>query len=264
MKRLRDTGSPRTIHSRTYESAVLPRIKKTDRILDFGAGQMDYVKKLKKEGYDIHGVEFYFRKNGINVLDTRAVHRHIDQLCKSLRERGRYDVVICDSVINSVTSVRAEEAVLTTVNALCKPGGLVVFSGRSKAFCDRLTNKRKTSTGGTRDVWFLDNDGITAMYQRGIWLFQKFHSLAQVRELGAKYIGPKYQIIDHDGPIKQEIRASSFAVWGTKSIELPRDLVRSCLSFEFDLPLPNGKSYGRHEDICQAWEAAVMRELAPA
>ncbi len=72
------------------------------------------------------------------------------------------ELVVCDSVLNSVTSVEAENGVLTTVNAFCKLGGTIVFSGRSPSFSDRLTKKRRTSTGKTRDVWFLDKDGITA------------------------------------------------------------------------------------------------------
>jgi ParB family chromosome partitioning protein len=258
MKRLRDTGRDRTIQSRCYENAVLPQIKKSDRILDFGAGQMDYVKKLRREGYDIHGVEFYLRTPKSNQLDISRVHKHIDQLCDSLKSHGLYDVVICDSVINSVTSVEAERAVLTTVNALCRKGGLIVFSGRARGIVDRLTQKRKVSTGKTRDVWFLDRDGITAMYQRGVWLYQKFHNLAQVKELGARYIGPHFEVVDHDRPggAKTEIRSSSFAVHGRKLVEFSPEEVHAALKFEFNLPLPEGKRYGRGADICAAWDAA--------
>jgi ParB family chromosome partitioning protein len=266
MKRLRDTGRDRTIQSRCYENAVLPQIKKTDRILDFGAGQMDYVKKLRREGYDIHGLEFYLRTPKSNQLDISRVHKHIDQLCESLQTHGLYDVVICDSVINSVTSVEAERAVLTTVNALCRKGGLVVFSGRARGIVDRLTQKRKVSTGKTRDVWFLDRDGITAMYQRGVWLYQKFHNLAQVKELGARYIGPHFEVVDHDRPggAKTEIRSSSFAVHGWKMVEFPREEVHAALKFEFNLPLPEGKRYGRGADICVAWDAAMKLTKSPA
>ena len=215
MKRLRKTDKPKVMKSRTYE-AIIPRLKKTDRILDFGAGQMDYVKKLRAEGYDIHGLEFYLRTPRSNDLDVSRVHRHIDQLCQILKTKGRFDVVICDSVVNSVTSVEAETAVLTTVNAMCRPGGLIVFSGRSRSYTDRLTKQRKANTGNTRDVWFLDSNGITAMYQRGIWLYQKFHTLADVRALAQRYIGPEFEVIDHDGPLKSEIKASSWAVVGRR------------------------------------------------
>jgi ParB family transcriptional regulator, chromosome partitioning protein len=250
MKRLRATSEDkRQIHSRCYESVVIPRLKPGMRILDFGAGQMDYVKKLKAEGHRIMGLEFYLRKPGSDDLNISLVQRHITQLCKELRDNGPFDMVVCDSVLNSVTSVEAENAVLTTVNALCNLGGTMVFSGRSRSFSDRLTKKRRTSTGKTRDVWFLDKDGITAMYQRGIWLYQKFHSLEQVKELCRRFIGPKFEIIDHDGPLKDEIRASSFAFVGKKSIELPQETVESALKFEFNLPLPEGQRYGRGQDI---------------
>ena len=264
MKRLRDTGRDRTIESRCYENAVIPKISKTDRILDFGAGQMDYVKRLRKEGFDIHGVEFYLRTPKSNQLDISRVHRHIDQLCESLDAKGLYDVVVCDSVINSVTSVEAERAVLTTVNAFCRPGGLMIFSGRARGIIDRLTQKRKVSTGKTRDVWFLDRDGITAMYQRGVWLYQKFHNLAQVEELGRAYIGPKFDVIDHDRPgnAKTEIRASSFAVRGYKTVKFTEEEYHAALKFEFNLPLPEGKRYGRGADICKAWDNA--RKLSSA
>jgi hypothetical protein len=70
-----------------------------------------------------------------------------------------------------------------------------------------------------------------------------------VKELGRRFIGPKFEIIDHDGPLKDEIRASSFAFVGKKSIELPQETVESALKFEFNLPLPEGQRYGRGQDI---------------
>lgn len=129
------------------------------------------------------------------------------------------------------------------------PGGAIVFSGRSRTYTDRLTAKRRVNTGKTRDVWFLDENGITATYQRGIWLYQKFHSIDQIRELGRTYIGPKFEIVDYDGGGEKEIRASSFAVVGLKTAELPREEAESALRFEFNLPLPEGKRYGRAGDV---------------
>ncbi len=87
-------------------------------------------------------------------------------------------------------------------------------------------------------------------------LSRKFHSLEQVKELGRRFIGPKFEIIDHDGPLKDEIRASSFAVVGKKSIELPRETIESALKFEFNLPLPEGRRFGRTQDICNAIQSA--------
>jgi ParB family chromosome partitioning protein len=256
MKRLRREGATeRPGTSRLYSRIVIPRIKPGMRILDFGAGQMDYVKKLKAAGHNIMGLEFYLRKQGSDELNVGLVQRHITQLCKELRNNGPFDMVVCDSVLNSVTSVEAENAVLGTLNALCKPGGLIAFSGRSRSFSDRLTQKRMVSTGKTRDVWFLDQNGITAMYQRGIWLYQKFHTLAQVRDLANRFIGPDFEVVDYDGPLKGELKASSWGVVGTKAIDLPTEVAESALRFEFNLPLPEGERYGRGQDIVDAWQS---------
>ena len=98
---------------------------------------------------------------------------------------------------------------------------------------------------------------VTAMYQRGIWLYQKFHSLADARALAQRYIGPEFEIIDHDGPLKSEIKASSWAAVGTKAVEPPREEILNSLKFEFNLPLPEGKRFGRGADICEAWECST-------
>ncbi|MEZ6094439.1 MAG: methyltransferase domain-containing protein [Pirellulaceae bacterium] len=258
MKRLRREGAiERPGTSRLYSRVVIPRLKKGMRILDFGAGQMDYVKKLRSIGHNIMGLEFYLRKPGSDTLDVSQVHRDIDRLCDELRKNGPFDLVVCDSVLNSVTSVEAENAVLGTINTLCRPGGTIAFSGRSRSFSDRLTEHRKVSTGKTRDVWFLDGDGITAMYQRGVWLYQKFHTLAQVRALANRFIGPAHEIIDYDGPIKNEFRASSWAVIGTKSVELSREEQEAAIRFEFDLPLPDGQRFNRSSDISVAMQKSI-------
>lgn len=191
------------------------------------------------------------------TLNVGLTHRHITQLCKELRKNGLFDMVVCDSVLNSVTSVEAENAVLGTVHAMCRSGGVIAFSGRSRAFSDRLTKKRKISTGKTRDVWFLDNDGITAMYQRGIWLYQKFHSVGQVRELASRFIGPDFEIVDYDGPLKGEFKASSWGVAGEKKAELSPEAIESAIKFEFNLPLPEGQRYGRGQEVFEAWSVAT-------
>jgi ParB family chromosome partitioning protein len=58
--------------SMLYEQKVLKELRKEDRALDFGCGRGDYVKKLRGEGFDIRGIEF-FRRRG-HLIDTAAVH----------------------------------------------------------------------------------------------------------------------------------------------------------------------------------------------
>src|SRR2546428_12201254 len=80
--------------SRTYENLVRPLLRPGIRVLDLGAGQMDYMKRLRGEGVAIMGIEFYLRAG--HYLNTPQVHRDIDALCQELRQRGRFDLVICD------------------------------------------------------------------------------------------------------------------------------------------------------------------------
>lgn len=160
-------GGKRELRSRTYEHVVLPTVTKRDRILDFGAGKMAYVSRMSAAGYQIRGVEFYFQRNG--RIAHGEVQRHIDRLIANLEERGPYDVVVCDSVLNSVDSVEAEESVLLTLSALCRKGGRIIFSGRSlDSELSRLKHRtciEKTHT--RRQVNFLDGDQISAIYSRG-------------------------------------------------------------------------------------------------
>lgn len=116
--------------SPTYEKSLIPNCKKGERIFDFGCGQADYVKKLRKKGYDIHGVELFYRKG--NFIDSTMVHKMIDNLCEQLETKGLFDIVICDYVLNSVDSMTAENDVLTVVNAMCRMGGKIYFSGRAR------------------------------------------------------------------------------------------------------------------------------------
>lgn len=233
--------------SRTYETMVLPRLTRGMRLLDFGAGQMDYVRHLRRRRFDAIGVEFYRRKPGTMALDLPAVHRDIDRLCSSLRTGGLFDVVVCDSVLNSVDSAGAERDVLTTINALCRPGGTIVFSGRRRAFIEKIEHRlRRCRTSLTRFVYFVDADGVTAMYQRGVWLFQKFHTDARVHELAAEVVGPGCAV---------RTLQSGWGVAGEKTVTMPD--AEASIRREFDLPLPDGSRIGRGEDVAAAWQSAV-------
>lgn len=192
-------GGLRELRSRTYEHAVLPNVTKRERILDFGAGKLAYVKRLAAAGYQIRGLEFYLQRDG--KIAHGEVQRHIDRVLEDLRSLGTYDVVVCDSVLNSVDSVQAEEAVMLTLSALCRRGGKVIFSGRSlDSELVRLNNRKcveKTHT--RRQVNFLDGERISAIFSRGVWRYQKFHAIEHIRELAERLIGSRYEIRDSDG-----------------------------------------------------------------
>lgn len=261
MFRLRDETKV-SQHSRTYETLVIPRLKKSLRVLDFGAGQMDYVKMLKKNGYDIRGIEFYFRQGA--QLNVGQVQRDITSLCADLAANGLFDLVVCDSVLNSVTSPQAERDVLTCLSAFSKPGGSIVFSGRARATTEYRQNSTTMKRDGHRkDVYFIDEHGFSAMYAAGIWRYQKFHYLADVEKLASELFGSQFTLYNFESnhgasavTARKEFNESSWGCVTSKQLALPDKQYESSLAREFDLPLPEGRSFSRSQDIIDAWRIA--------
>jgi hypothetical protein len=100
------------------------------------------------------------------------------------------------------------------------------------------------------------------MYDKGGWRFQRFHTLEEVREIAATYIGADSAWLH--SPSKKRTREpqlstptsfSSALMWqlsGQKGISLPREQIIEAVEFEFDMPYPSGRSVGRVEDVLDA------------
>ena len=243
MFRLR--GGKRDNKSPTYEEHVIPWLaqNKGARVLDFGCGQGDYVSRLSGKGYKIQGLEFFRRAKGVNAIDVRAVNAMVDELVASLSEHGRFDAVVCDYVLNSVDSQQAEEDVLTCLAALCKPGGMVFFSGRSKERID--WQDKMTSVVGVkktpRYVEFLDDNNLTALYREGEWFYQKFHSKADLLAICETY------------GFRLQKRTESTTAWQAATVNLGTINAKdadAAIGREFDMPLNNsGRRLGRSDDV---------------
>lgn len=244
--------------SSLYERTVIPRLEGGMRLLDFGAGTMAYVERLRSEGHDVIGLEFYRRK-GFGI-DVRQVHRDIDHLFAEIRERGRFDAVVCDSVLNSVDSVQSEIDVLLTVSALCRPGGWIFLSGRSREKLDARGNMSNLRDS-RRYVEFLDEGGFTAIYRQGVWQYQRYHAVDEVREIGRRHIGPEFSVVNGErgNPAGDKFTATSWHLVGRKVIEPSHDEWEPAVAREFDLPLPKGR-YGRGQEAVTALTAAIARE----
>jgi ParB family chromosome partitioning protein len=255
MMRLRnDEDSGRKQNASTlYRTMVLPAVTKEHRILDFGCGQGDYVRDLRAKGYSIQGVEFFYRK-GMQIHPA-AVHKMCDDLARSLRMDGLFDVVVADSVLNSVDTVQAEQDVMTVCNALAKPGGAVYLSGRRM---DRVTGQARytKSLGGGRLVEFTDPNGFTALYRKGAWFYQKFHTEQEARDSMARWIGPCEDY--------RHGQTTSFQMFARKNVTLNPECALESLRREFNLPWPNGKSVGKGAEIVEAYQRALELERVTA
>jgi ParB family transcriptional regulator, chromosome partitioning protein len=221
------------LKSTLYEQ-VIPKLNKSQRILDFGAGKMAYVDKLKKLGYDIFGLEFYRRTNG-NSIDVKSVTSDFMAIKNDVIQNGLYDVVICDSVFNSTDCLEAERSVALTLAAFCKPQGHIYFSGRPEDF--RSDNKTKSNVKSST-LYFCDDNLYTANFRDGYWFYQKFHNDKMIAVLANIY----------DKKFKVYKNVTSFQVHLENTNKHKNEDLENALKYEFSLPLPSGKTYTFYED----------------
>lgn len=251
--------------STLYERHVLPYLKAHPsgsmlRVLDFGAGQKDYAKKLSGLGFDITALEFYHRHGSDLSIDVDQVERDIAKVLTDLRTVGPYDVVVCDSVINSVDTVEAELSVLRSISALCKLGGQVFWSGRSADFADRVMLTMKTTSRlKNGQIRFSDAHGFTALFREGNWFFQLYHTAPRVFALNRAHIGQAFTVSNIGTAIAEGdlMTGSSFQVHAVNERPCSDDELRAALRFEFSLPLPGGQRYGHGDHAADAFTSSL-------
>ena len=239
----RDDGK-RAQHSTLYVNHVIPYLKEhasAKTVLDFGCGKGAYIVHLKTLGYDAVGVEF-FNNNG-KAIDVSKGNRMIDALVKYLQERRQFDVVVCDSVLNSVDSMQAERSVIDFLNLMAS--GRLFISGRPLSAVTHKMKLNKDVSSEKRFVEFLDADNFSANYRSGKWYFQHYHSKEQIKKLLEE---SGFEIVKLDW----EKYGSSWQCEAVKVRELPLQRYIDAIDFEFDLPLPNGRSYKRNGDVKKA------------
>ena len=242
-------------HSTLYENLVIPNITKETRVLDFGAGQKDYATMLQKKGYRIDAIEFFHRKDGADIIDEREIRQDCATICKSLSDYGLYDVVVCDSVLNSVNSLEDEKNVLLVLSALCKPGGMIYWSGIPLLFVQKASERKETHDYRSKAV-FLDANNFTANFRFGEWYFQHYHSTADVCRLTEKYIGGDFRIYEKGIEVdkSRELRGSSFQVSVVNERKASYEDFIEALRYEFTLPLPNSRRWNLDKDVLPVFE----------
>ncbi len=165
----------------------------------------------------------------------------------ALRRDGPFDAVVCDSVLNSVDSLQAESDVLDCLIALCRPGGSIFLSGRRMERTEALLNHRLTRSPDKRYVEFLDDDGFSAIYRRGVWTFQKFHTFQQAKALAAERLGP-IETAAHS--------STSWQIVCRAERRIDAAAAEAALRREFDLPWPDGDRLSLANAAVAAWRIA--------
>lgn len=237
-------------HSTLYEKLVIPYITKEMRVLDFGAGQKDYATMLRKKGYHIDAIEFFHRKDGEDIIDEKEIRQDCADICRTLSEYGLYDVVVCDSVLNSVNSLEDEKNVLLSISALCKEGGKIFWSGIPLLFVQRTSDRKQSRDYRSKSI-FLDAHNFTANFRFGEWYFQHYHSTADVIRLNQTYIGETFTLYDKAHPVtnEHELSGSSFQVSSVNDRKATKAEYIKALEYEFTLPLPNNRRWNLDKEI---------------
>lgn len=225
------------IHSRLYEKYILPNINKSQRIIDFGAGKKEYITKLKNDGYKALGYEPHLKKQGSETLNIRQVVKDIIDIEKDISRNGLYDVVILDSVLNSITSLEFEHYVMTTCNSLMNENGVFYTGTRNLKAANRPGD---VSSDKGRYIEFLDSNKFCATFRKGVWTMQRFNSKEMLYELCSKYF-EKVEVIENN-------TTQLFAIC-RKPKKLNMQEYKTALDIEFNMEYPNKYKHNKHEKI---------------
>lgn len=230
--------------STLYARHVIPHLEErssASTVLDFGCGKGGYVRHLKKTGHEAPGVEFF--SNDGKAIDASKGNRMIDAPVKHLQERRQFDAAVCDSVLNGVGSMKAERSAIDFPNLMAS--GRLFTSGRPLDSATRTMKCEKDAANAWRAVEFLDAGNFSANYRSGKRCFQHYHSKEQIKK-SLEESG--FEIVKLDW----EKRGGSWQCEAVKTRELPLQRCIDAIDFEFDLPLPNGRSCKRNGDVKKA------------
>ncbi len=231
-----------------YEKYLIPRLQKTDSIIDIGAGRMAYVKLLKSQGYNIHAYEPSLMVKGANKLDMKGIIANILRAEKQVRANGLFDWCVLEAVINSVVDDEFEKAVLTACNAVLKATGTLITCTRNIAYVEKAYDKTKLSAGAGDCLWYLDDKNYTLGVTNGIVFKQKFHT----RE---SYVALLEQYFEEVGVLS--CTASYIYCACSKPKQLPREVYEEYLEKELNIEYPGGFKHNKHRGLMDALIAGV-------
>lgn len=231
-----------------YEKYLIPRLQKTDSIIDIGAGRMAYVKLLKSRGYNIHAYEPSLMVKGANKLDMKGIIANILRAEREVRTNGLFDWCVLEAVINSVVDDEFEKAVLTACNAVLKSTGTLITCTRNIAYVEKAYDKTKLSAGAGDCLWYLDDKNYTLGVTNGIVFKQKFHTRESYVELLEKYF-------EEVGVLS--CTASYIYCACSKPKQLPEEVYEEYLDKELNIEYPGGFKHNKHRGLMEALIAKV-------
>ncbi|WKV74174.1 ParB N-terminal domain-containing protein [Streptomyces sp. PCS3-D2] len=228
--------------SETWEQLVLPWLTTGHRVVDFGAGHGDYARHLKAQGYQVHDYEPYRTLKGKYSLDIRGIVGMIRTIERDLRERGLYEVVVLDSVINATTSLEYQHWVLLTVNALCAKDGTVAIGTRNLHREQAYENSEHSISRDAERLKFLDSENVDMRFVRGKWQRIRYHTPESLRGLLSRYF--------EEVELSDATRATLKAVC-RKPRAFPAEEYEEAFRNEFNMPYPNGHRHDKHFGIVE-------------
>ena len=235
----------RGYQSRVWDTLALPRMARTSRVLDFGAGKMDYVNKLAKEGWDVRAYEPFVTTmtDGGLALDLATIVRQIVKLNREVRRAGLFDVVVLDSVLNATSTNDYLEAVLTTVGALLKPTGVLCLGTRSLARQDDASSA-KSHRGSNQGITYLDPKTNRAInFKGGQFYAMWFATTETLREQCSRMFDAVH--------VEDTRNATILAVCGEPR-PVTEQVLRAALEAEFGMAYPNDYRHNKQGPLVEA------------
>lgn len=236
MNRLHE-GAKKANKSSLYENYVLPYITKDIRILDFGAGKCAYAKMLQSQGYKVFAYEPNFQ-NSKNNIDIKAVVKMIKDIEHDVEKNGLYDVVVLDSVLNSVVSQEVENYVVAVCRCFLKDTGIFMCATRN---LEQIIAKQKFSMvrGSRRELEFLDKNNFSATFRSGVWTMQHFHDQQTLEDLMKKY----YSVVETHGT---RTGSNIYAIC-KDPLQIDAQYADKALEFELNMEYPRGYKHNKHK-----------------
>lgn len=223
-----------------YEDHLIPRLRKSDRIIDIGAGKMAYVKLLRSRGYDVQAYEPSLIVKGGKKLDMTGIIANIIRTEKDVKENGLFDWCVLEAVINSVADDDFEKAVLTTCNAVLKSTGILVTCTRSLESVQREYKRKDLNTGTTYPMYPIDEKNYTVSMIGSMMFKQKFHTPDSYRALLMRYF-ENVKLIS--------VTTKFIYCACSEPRQLPRETYETYLEKEFNIEYPNGFKHNKHKGL---------------